>query len=76
MWGTSDEIRFINGLGNHRNPKTVVPPEEKLEFLKRYLEGIELRVVWGHIDSTAVRKYVESRIGYYTNLIQNKTVKD
>jgi hypothetical protein len=72
MWGTTDEIKFINGLGNHRSPRAVVPYEEKLEYLMRYLEGNALRVRWGPIDSATVRMYAESRVEYYESLIQKK----
>lgn len=75
MWSTQDEVRFINGIGNHRSPRALVPPEEKLEYLKRYKEGLDLRVVWGHINQQEVRRYVDSRISYYEKLIQNPSPK-
>jgi len=68
-WSTTDEIRFINGLGQHRNPSAVISFEEKLEHLIRYLEGMEHRVVWGSINSNEVRAYALSRIEYYQKLI-------
>jgi hypothetical protein len=72
MWSTTDECRFINGLGQHRNPAAVVPFEEKLEFLRRYRQGIELRVVWKNIDSRTVFEYVDKKIRYYEDLIANR----
>jgi hypothetical protein len=71
MWSTTDEIRFINGLGQHCNPVAVVPYEEKLEFLKRYREGINLRCRWGNIEPETIFEYVENRIAYYRDLIAN-----
>jgi len=71
-WSTKDEIRFINGLGSHANPKRVIPPEEKLEYLKRYRRGIELRRVWTGINSTEVKQYTDQRIAYYEALVAQK----
>ena len=69
MWRTADEIKFINGLGQHCDPKRVVPYEEKLEYLRRYLRGCQRRVLWAGINRTTVTEYAEERIRYYEDLI-------
>lgn len=75
MWSTGDEIRFINGLGQHRNPAALVPFEEKLEYLKRFRDGIRLRARWENIDPVTIHEYVDSRILYYEDLIANPNTR-
>lgn len=76
MWSTADEISFINGIGSYHNPHAVVSMEERLEYLKRYLEGLALRVNWGNLDADTIIKYTVTRIEYYDkHLTQNRNHK-
>lgn len=69
-WSTNDEIRFINGLGQHLNPGAVVPPEVRLEYLRRYQKAIQLRSNWGSINSESIRQYIAIRVVYYEQITQ------
>lgn len=71
-WRTSDEIRFINGLGQHTNPKRVVPVEEKLEYLYRYKNAMRLRVRWDGINVAEIRDYVDNRLAYYEKVVKSQ----
>ena len=72
-WTTADEIRFLNGLGQHSgSKKKVLLVSERIELLKKYLEGNTLRSIWGDIDPKEVRRYAENLIRNYESLSKKK----
>ena len=65
-WSTSDEIKFLAGLGTHsqNTPEKVedVPREERLRLLKNYKQSIPLRQRWGPLNPEIIEKAVNSMI--------------
>ncbi|KKQ82865.1 MAG: hypothetical protein UT07_C0016G0004 [Parcubacteria group bacterium GW2011_GWB1_38_8] len=57
-WSTVDEIKYLEGLGTHRqgSPETVekVPRELRLELLLNYRQSMRLRANWAGIDRILV----------------------
>lgn len=55
-WTTGDEIAFIANLGTHREQSVKVP---RSEWLRRYLEAMNLRYEWGNLDRKAIAQNVK-----------------
>jgi hypothetical protein len=70
-WSTTDEIRFINGLGHHRDRRNLPSIEKKLALLHGYLEGCKLRSDWTGLDREEITRYAEHRLDYYSRLNHN-----
>jgi len=69
-WSTEDEIRFINGLGMHRDQK-LLNVTEILRLLRSYRDGINLRVVWTGINRSEVEAHTDKRIKHYERQLSN-----
>jgi hypothetical protein len=73
-WQTADEVRFLNGIGEHRKlPKhRRLLTSDKIALLKKYLSAMEHRHDWGDMDPDAVRRHAGMLIHSYTALSQPK----
>ncbi|MFA5385819.1 MAG: hypothetical protein WC364_14385 [Eubacteriales bacterium] len=59
-WTTAEEIKFLQGLGNYQEPRTLVP---RKELLKRYVKSLDLRTDNQKMDIDAIRAYVRLEMG-------------
>lgn len=76
VWSTTDEIRFINGLGHHRDRRTVPSFEKKLTLLRGYLQGCQLRTKWVGLNREEIVAYVENRIDYYSRANRKQILEE
>ena len=57
IYNTDDEIAFLNSFGrNARDPKA------RVQRLRDYLDSMNNRTKWGHIDPKIVRNHVYKMI--------------
>lgn len=69
-WGTASELRFIESLGTGKwSNRFVLGNEFRIEMLKGYLEGLELRKRWDGIDKKIVKEFAEDLV----NKLKKKT---
>lgn len=66
MWKTSDEIRFLESIGKHREKKPA-NQNERTELLRSYRKAMGLRINWGTLDSDRIIDYIGDAI------LQNQT---
>ena len=62
-WRTSDELRFLSRLGEHRSGDFRV--SDKIRLLRNYLIGCDLRNKWAPLDQQTIRKHAASLIEQY-----------
>lgn len=59
MRATESELEFLRGLGTHLPPSQ---RQDRLRLLRSYLESMDIRANWGHIDHAVIRHAVEMAI--------------
>ena len=67
-WQTQDELKFIRGLGHHRNWREEVTLEKKRDLLRGYLEGCELRARWAGLDREKIIAFARNELKKYEGL--------
>jgi len=71
-WRTSDELRFLDRIGEHRNGHANIRTDEKIRRLEQYLESMKLRVVWRNLEPDVIRLHAEKLIASYKAYSQRK----
>ena len=65
-WNTTDEINFLNGMGEYDDKTKRLAPTEKVKRRKKLLlnakEAYEKRVVWGDIKTMIVKQHLDMLI--------------
>lgn len=56
-WTTKDEIDFINKIGTQFSQEHGPSKYTKKQLIKKYINNIKKRVVWGNIDRNEVFVY-------------------
>jgi hypothetical protein len=58
-WSTRDEVGFLHGLGQHRDPEHRRETRTRRELLQLYLDSVGQRTEWGDIEKVEVVKVAE-----------------
>lgn len=66
-WDTHDELAFIDGLANHRDPgehklKPSPTDADRLHLLLLYQQGIKMRTRWDTLDQKKIENHLQSLI--------------
>lgn len=71
-WSTTDEIKFVEGLGSWAPKNKVTLVSEKIALLKSYLAAMPLRAKWGEINPVLVGHRIRNLISSYEILSRPK----
>jgi hypothetical protein len=71
-WRTADELTFLDQIGEHRENRYTLRASDKIQLLRSYLKGFELRRVWRNLEPEVIRRRAESLIRSYTGLSKTK----
>ncbi|MCP4900188.1 MAG: hypothetical protein GY906_24720 [bacterium] len=71
-WGTGDEIRFLDRVGEHRQKNRALLVSDRIHLLNQYTEGMKLRSNWGDMDPEVITSHIRNLIHHYEAMSKEK----